>query len=65
MDIINLYLNNPHEHQRYLRIRIDDVPQYLINEYNLISKIKTDGYTSKFKREYMVCPKQANSQTAY
>ena len=50
MDIINLYLNNPHEHQRYLRIRIDDVPQYLINEYNLISKIKTDGYTSKFKK---------------
>ena len=46
MDTKKIYLNTLLENYEYLRICIDNVPQYFINKYNLISKIKMNGYTS-------------------
>ena len=43
LDVKNFYLNTPMERFEYVRIRIEDIPEEIINEYNLREKV-CDGY---------------------
>ena len=44
LDVKNFYLNTPMERYEYVRIKIDDIPQEIIVEYNLRDKVTPDGY---------------------
>ena len=44
LDVKNFYLNTPMERYEYVRIKIDDIPQEIIDEYNLTSKLASDGH---------------------
>jgi len=43
MDISNFYLNTPMSRPEYIRIRISDIPDEIIKEYNLKEKVTTNG----------------------
>ena len=38
MDISNFYLNTPMKRPEYIRIKVSDIPDEIVNEYNLHSK---------------------------
>ena len=40
IDIENLYLDMPMDQYDYMRIPIDIIPQEIINEYQLMNKVK-------------------------
>ena len=42
-DIKNFYLNTPMERPEYMKINIAQIPDEIISEYNLNSKVHTDG----------------------
>jgi len=44
MDISNMYLNTPLDRFEYMRIRLRDIPQEIIDEYNLNDIVADDGY---------------------
>ena len=44
MDIKNFYLMTPMERYEYLRIKMDDIPDEVIEQYDLNSKSSKDGY---------------------
>jgi hypothetical protein len=44
LDIKNFYLNMPMSRYKYVCIRIDDVPEEIIKQYNLHEKIDSEGY---------------------
>ena len=44
MDISNMYLNTPLDRFEYMRYRLCDIPQEIIDEYNLNEKVADDGY---------------------
>jgi hypothetical protein len=44
LDIKNFYLNMPMSRYEYVRIRIKDVPEEIIKQYNLHEKIDSEGY---------------------
>jgi hypothetical protein len=44
MDISNFYLNLPLAHPEYIRIKISDIPEEIINEYNLRNKVTESGH---------------------
>ena len=39
LDVKNFYLNTPMERFEYVRIRIEDIPEEIITEYNLREKV--------------------------
>ena len=43
MDISNFYLNTPMARPEYIRIRINDIPNEIIEEYKLKEKVTTNG----------------------
>ncbi len=43
MDISNFYLNSLLARPEYVRIKISDIPEEIINEYNLRSKVTESG----------------------
>ena len=43
-DVKNFYLNVPLDHPEYVRIKIDNVPQEIIDGYELRSMVSSDGY---------------------
>ena len=43
MDISNFYLNTPMKRPEYIRIKLTDIPDEIINEYNLRTIAATDG----------------------
>ncbi len=54
LDIKNFYLNMLMLRYEYIRIKINDVPEEIIKQYNLREKVDNDGYvTSKYKRACM------------
>ena len=44
MDISNMYLNTPLDRFEYMRIRLRDIPQEIIDEYKLNDIVADDGY---------------------
>ena len=44
MDVGNFYLNTPLPRPEFLRIHIDDIPEEIINQYNLRSKVSDKGF---------------------
>ena len=39
LDVKNFYLNTPMSRYEYVRIKIDDIPEEIIVEYNLQEKV--------------------------
>ena len=58
LDIKNFYLNTPMTRYKYVRLKLDDVPDEIIQEYNLHKKRRMDSSTWKSKKECMVSHKQ-------
>ena len=44
LDIKKFYLNTPMLRYEYVLIRINDVPEEIIKQYNLHEKINSEGY---------------------
>jgi hypothetical protein len=44
LDIKNFYLNTPMLRYEYIQIKIDDVPEEIIKQYNLRENVDNDGY---------------------
>ena len=44
LDVKNFYLNTPMLRFEYVKIKIDDIPDKIIAEYNLQEKVTPDGY---------------------
>ena len=44
LDVKNFYLNTPMVRYEYVRIKIDDIPEEIIVEYNLRDKVSADGH---------------------
>jgi hypothetical protein len=44
LDAKNFYLNMPMVRYKYVRIKIDDIPDEIIVEYNLRAKVSNDGH---------------------
>ncbi len=44
LDIKNFYLNMPMSRYEYIQIKIDDVPEDIIKQYNLCEKVDNDRY---------------------
>ena len=44
LDIHNFYLNTPMARYEYARVHIDDIPDEVIDEYNLREKVDDNGY---------------------
>ncbi len=44
MDISNFYLNPPVARTEYIQIKISDIPEEIINEYNLRDKVTESGH---------------------
>ncbi len=44
VDIKNFYLNTPMLHYKYIRIRLDDIPDKIIVQYELRKKVDGNGY---------------------
>ncbi len=44
MDISNFYLNSPLVRPEYIRIKTSDIPEEIINEYNLHNKVTESGH---------------------
>ena len=44
LDVKNFYLNTPMVRYEYVRIKIEDIPEEIIVEYNLREKVTSDGY---------------------
>lgn len=53
LDIKNFYLNAPLKRPKYLRLRIKDFPEDVINEYQLRDKVTTEGHLFVFVNEGM------------
>ena len=43
-DIKNFYLNNMLSSPEYMKMHISDIPQYIINEYNLLALVNDKGF---------------------
>ncbi len=44
LDIKKFYLNTPMERYKYVRIKLDDVPEEIIQQYLLQDKVDSEGY---------------------
>jgi hypothetical protein len=44
IDISNFYLNTPMERYEYIKMKLDNFPQDVIDEYKLMEKVTPDGY---------------------
>ena len=44
IDISNFYLNTPLPRYEYLKLKLTDIPQEVIDEYKLMEKVTPDGY---------------------
>ncbi len=44
LDIKDFYLNTPMKHKEYTRLKITDIPDEIIKEYNLQELVTEDGY---------------------
>ena len=44
MDISNFYLNTPLKRPEYIRMKLSDVPDEIIQEYKLLDKVEPDGW---------------------
>ena len=59
MDISNMYLNTPLERYEYMRMKLTDIPQEVIDEYKLKDKVAADGFVYIEIRRAMYGLKQA------
>jgi hypothetical protein len=44
LDVKNFYLNTPMACYKYVKIKLEDIPEEIILEYQLHDKVTTDGY---------------------
>ena len=44
IDINNFYLNTQMERPEYMQLKISDMPDNIIEQYNLNEKVNPDGY---------------------
>ena len=44
MDISNMYLNTPLNRYEYMRMKLSDIPQQIIDQYNLNDLVANDSY---------------------
>ena len=61
IDIKDFYLNTPMQRYKYMRLKMEELPEDFVEEYKLQEKVTKDGYvTSQFARECMAYHKQAS-----
>jgi hypothetical protein len=66
LDISNFYLMTPLKQPEYVRVKIDDIPEELINKYKLREIAnKRAWFVSRSQRECMDYPRQDSSQMNY
>ena len=63
MDISNMYLNTPLKRFEYMRIHIKNIPQAIIDEYNLLDPVAHDGYVYIEIRRAMYSLRQSGRLT--
>ncbi len=57
LDVKNFYLNMPMVRYEYVRIKIDDIPDKIIVEYNLHDKVSNNGHIyAKIQKGMYVLP---------
>ena len=44
MDILDFYLNIPIKHPKYMKLKLSDIPQEIIDEYNLLDIVTPDDF---------------------
>ena len=44
LDVKNFYLNTPMVRYKYVQIKLEDIPEEIIHEYNLHEKVTEEGY---------------------
>ena len=44
LDVKNFYLNTPMVRYEYVKIKIDDIPDEIVVEYDLKGKVTSDGF---------------------
>ena len=44
IDINDFYLNNPMARSKYMRLELSDLPESVVQQYNLEAKATRDGY---------------------
>mgnify|MGYP006202481245 FL=1 len=44
IDVKNFYLNTPMVRYKYVQIKLEDIPEEIIREYNLHEKVTNNGY---------------------
>ena len=44
LDVKNFYLNTPMKRYKYVWIKLTDIPDKVIDKYNLKDKVDDDGY---------------------
>ena len=44
IDIKDFYLNTPMSRYEYMRLKLSDLPEDFVKQYNLNSKVTKDGY---------------------
>ena len=59
MDIGNMYLNTPLDRYEYMRIKLSDIPQQIIDQYKLNDIVAADGYVYMEIRRAMYGLKQS------
>ena len=61
IDIKDFYLNMPMDRFEYIWMKLGDLPEDFIKQYNMTSKVTKDGYVYiKFRKKCMDCRKQAS-----
>ena len=43
-DISNFYLNTPLEQPEYIRLKLSNIPDKIIDQYKLCNKVTPEGY---------------------
>jgi hypothetical protein len=59
LDIKDYYLNTPMKHKEYMRLKITDIPDKIIKEYNWQKLVTEDGYVYCAISKDMYCLPQA------
>jgi hypothetical protein len=54
------YLNNPMKRKEYMRLKILDIPNIIIREYNLLKLVTTDRYNYCKNTECMACHRRGS-----
>ena len=63
IDIRNFYINTPLDHYEYMRMHISEIPQEIIDKYNLLEKVNDGWIYFRIKMAIYGLKKQGYYQT--